>query len=299
MTQTTIFDQLGEVDPAHAGMRQLHPLLDPSPQYDRHGNLRDPDAPDTTELDPSVNDGMWQHRDLFGHQLRWALIGRTIMGGERILDLGCGSTMPLANTINFGLGTYLPDLYVGVDYGKISRNVGKRAPRKWEGEHRSNFDATDRKQVEDLIELHGKFTLVTSFEVMEHIFPAESVVDYVANAYLALEPGGRFICSTPVVEVNSRGQRVRARNHVHEFGIDELRGIIESQGFVIEQRFGTFANYHDIKRALKEGGHADALAVYERCREFLTDNVLACMLAAAFPDHSRNNTWICRKPVDA
>lgn len=285
-----------QLNPEYAGMKTLHPLLDASPQYDRRGNLRTADQPDTTELDTETNDGLWQHRDLFAHQLRWALVGRVIQGGERILDLGCGSKLPLGRILSFGLGTNVPELYLGVDYGKLNRNVGTRFPRPWEGKHRQNFDATIRSNIDELIAEHGKFTMVTSFEVMEHIYPAEGVVDYVANAFHALENGGRFICSTPVVEINSKGTKIRARNHVHEFEEQELRGIIENAGFIVEQQFGTFANYRDIKQALIEQGRESELETYEKCREFLTDNVLACMLSAAFPEASRNITWICRKP---
>jgi SAM-dependent methyltransferase len=296
------------VDYAGAGMKgpaeyadEKYRVLRAQPQYDRHGNLRNPDQPDTTELDPTVNEGMWLHRDLFAHQFRWGFVGRQVQGGERILDFGCGSTMPLGNTINFGLGSYLPDLYVGVDYGKFIRAIGKRAPRKWEGNHRPNFDATDRDGVADLLrEYPDRFTLVTSFEVVEHIYPAERVVDYFENAYEALVPGGRMMVSTPIVEVNSSGRKVRARNHVHEFETDELEAVATQAGFEVEERYGTFANYFDVKRAIKrdypDQRGDDLLAIYEQARKFYGDNVLACFLAPVFPLDSRNQFLVLRKP---
>jgi SAM-dependent methyltransferase len=298
MTTTT------DINYAGAGMSGAHPktyLFEADPQYDRHGNLRNPDQPDTTELDPSVNDGMWLHRDLLAHQLRWGFVGRTIRGGESILDFGCGSKMPLGNTLNFGLGSFLPSLYVGVDYGKFhKKSIGNRQPRKWEGNHRENFDATDAAQVDDLIAENGLFTLVTSFEVVEHIFPAESVSDYFANAYRALVPGGRMLVSTPIVELNSKGQKVRARNHVHEFTAEELERVATDAGFTLEARYGTFANFHDIKRALiAERGELAADAIldhYFKAREFYGDDTLACFLAPVFPLSARNQFLVLRKP---
>ncbi len=297
MTTTTGLDY------AAAGMVGGHPathLFEADPQYDRHGNLRNPDAPDTTELDPDVNDGMWLHRDLSAHQLRWGFVGRALQGGERILDLGCGSKMPLGNTLNFGLGSYLPELYVGVDYGKFhKKSIGNRKPRSWEGRHREQFDATDPASVADVVAENGLFTLVASFEVVEHIYPAETVSDYFKNAYSALIPGGRMMVSTPIVEVNSKGRKVRARNHVHEFTAQELERVAEDAGFTVEQRYGTFANYYDIKRALEAEHGDDAAAAilkhYMKAREFYGDNILACFLAPVFPLSARNQFLVLRK----
>lgn len=298
MTITTSIDYAG------AGLTGQHPkthLYEADPQYDRRGNLRNPDEPDTTELDPSVNDGMWLHRDLLAHQIRWGFVGRQIKAGERILDLGCGSKMPLGNTLNFGLGNFLPELYVGVDYGTFNKkSLGVRKPRLWEGNHREHFDATSADSVQSVVDENGLFTLVTSFEVVEHIFPAETVSDYFTNAFNALVPGGRMLVSTPIVEVNSRGKKVRARNHVHEFTAAELETVAVDAGFTLEKRYGTFANFHDIKRALK-AKHGDAVAEviadhYFAAREFYGDDTLACFLAPVFPLDARNQFLVLRKP---
>jgi len=39
----------------------------------------------------------------------------------------------------------------------------------------------------------------------------------------------------------------------------------------------------------------ETLVLYERCRELYDDAVLACFMAPAFPDQSRNNLWVCKK----
>lgn len=275
-------------------------LFEPDPQYDRKKNLRTSHETDTTELNTGVGDGMWVQRDLSAHQFRWGFVGRLLTGKESILDLGCGSKMPLANTLNCGLGSYLPKLYVGVDYGKFERkSIGKRKLKLWEGNHREGFDATNRASIESLINENGHFDIVTSFEVVEHIYPAESVLDYLDNAFFALKPGGKMFLSTPIVDVNSKNEKARAKNHIHEFTIEELESIVVSCGFTLKDRFGTFANYHSVKKALIKKYGDDSvvpLEIYERLREFYSDDVLACFLAPAFASASRNQFLILEKP---
>jgi len=138
--------------------------------------------------------------------------------------------------------------------------------------------------------------------VVEHIYPAETVVDYLDNAYRALVPGGRLMLSTPIVDINSKGQRVRARNHVHEFSADELEAVVKSAGFEVVDRFGTFASYRDIKRAIQRdypGSDGELLLkMYDRLREFAGDDVAAGFMAPMFPKDSRNQFLVCRKPEE-
>lgn len=291
--------------PEHAGLAGLdtdprYALLEKDPQYDRGGNLRAADQPDTTELSIDDNDGFWVHRDLTAHAFRFGFVGRVIRNEDKLLDFGSGSTMPLGRTLNFGLATYRPKLYLAVDYGKFARNIGKRKKKEWEGEHKENFDCTSAEQCEALLEEYGQFDAIASFEVVEHIFPGEKVIDYYQNAYNLLKPGGRMYTSTPVVERLANGNKVRARNHVHEFTVDEFENVVKSVGFDVIDRFGTFANFSDIKKAIYAEYSADEaevlMKVYDRCREFYSDNILANFLAPAFPLQSRNQFLILERP---
>lgn len=279
--QLSLFRQ-GEVDS----------LFDQRPQLDRQGRERVADDNDTTELDVEVNEGFWSHRDLAAHVFRWQFVGRLMTPGSRVLDFGSGSDMPLGKMLQFGHGASVPQLYVAVDYGSFKRvHLGKRTKRPWEGEHRQHFDATDPQNAVSLLEEYGPFDIITSFEVVEHINPKEKVVDYLKNALSLLKPGGRMYLSTPIVDVAGDGTLRRASNHIHEFSIPELQGIVEHCGFTVVDRFGTFANYHTIKHKVTGADRE----LYERLRSFYGDDIMANYLAPAFPEAARNQFLVLEK----
>ena len=126
----------------------------------------------------------------------------------------------------------------------------------------------------------------------EHITP-EVGLDYLDACRRMMADDGQFLISTPVF--NGK----KAANHIREYTARELELILEDRGFKVLDRFGTFASYHDVKRGLmaelEDDERAAVLRVYERCRDFYGDDLLAGMLAPIVPDHSRNNTWLCGK----
>lgn len=271
---------------------EMEGLFDERPQLDRQGRERVADDNDTTELDVEVNEGFWAHRDLLAHTFRWQFVGRLMHRNAKVLDFGSGSDMPLGKMLQFGHGASVPELYVAVDYGSFKRvHLGKRSKRSWEGEHRQHFDATSREQCDSLGAQYGQFDIITSFEVVEHINPKEKVVDYLENAFRLLKRDGRMYLSTPIVEEAGDGTLRRASNHIHEFSVEELERVVKFCGFEVEDRFGTFANYHTIKHAVT-GEDRD---LYERLRQFYGDDVLACYLAPAFPELSRNQFLVLKK----
>ena len=83
----------------------------------------------------------------------------------------------------------------------------------------------------------------------------------------------------------------QAANHVHEYGIKELSDLIEACGLRTVKRYGTFASYHPLKKALTP----EHLAVYEQLREFHGDDLMACFLSPLYPDAARNNFRILER----
>lgn len=93
---------------------------------------------------------------------------------------------------------------------------------------------------------------------------------------------------------DGRGQ---ARNHIHEYYIDELEALILDVGeLTIERRMGTFANERDVRRWLK-AHRPHWLEAYDAAREFHTSTYMSGVYAPMIPDLSRNNLWELRKEV--
>jgi hypothetical protein len=99
-----------------------------------------------------------------------------------------------------------------------------------------------------------------------------------------------------------------AANHIHEYTVPELQKYVEKTGFVVEQRFGTFMDIKHLKTAragktipadmsretsMRIGEVAQLLSAY------FDNDAISNIFGPLFPDHSRNNLWVCRKPVTA
>jgi 2-polyprenyl-3-methyl-5-hydroxy-6-metoxy-1,4-benzoquinol methylase len=218
------------------------------------------------------------HRDYLAHCLRWSWSARFIKPGQRVLDVGCGQDAPLAKVLAGQSSTFYRDKaseYVGVD---MNKNVKCARPR-WCTIH-EEFDFTSRYG-----EL-GLFDVITNFEVIEHM-GVEDGARLLRAMRDCLKPDGRVILSTPVLDPVV-GQ---AANHIHEFLIPELQSLVESCGLEVVKRYGTFASYNPLKKALAP----EHLAVYEALREFHGDGVMACFLSPLYPDAARNNVWLLRR----
>lgn len=253
-------------------------------------NKRDRDARefDQTYLSDGQH-GKWVHRDYAAHFFRWGFaaerfvrmrasssgIGPTRNEG-RVLDVGCGPELNFMKTI---IGTpnvtIRPEVYVGVDVSPL--RASRAAGIKLIGE----FDFTRRWRE---LAGYGPFDVTVCYEVVEHMDTAAASRLLVGVRELMADDGV-FLLSTPVFDGH------RARNHVHEFTVDELRGMVEDAGLVVERRFGTFASLPAIRRACtpSERKVLDDLSAYYR------NDVLSCILAPLYPDASRNNLWALRR----
>jgi len=197
-----------------------------------------------------------------------------IKGGSRVLDIGCGPDQALVRELSYQ-PSLCPRELVMVEYGKITKPL--RA--KWAVLH-DEFDFTKRWR-----ELDGPFDVITCLEVIEHMQKAHGR-KLLKGARELMGPKSTFLLSTPVFSPKVG----MARNHIHEYGIDELRQEIERAGLVIEQRFGTFMNAQEAKKTRPE--HR---AVWEALSTYYSSDVLACFLAPLYPDQARNNLWVLRR----
>lgn len=235
---------------------------------------------DQTQL-KSTTHGFTVHRDYAAHFFRWGFAFKRIEYQKtKILDLGCGQECPLARVLSFRLAA-VPALWVGVDLNKIPKPFNS----SWAAV-KDEFSFIDRHA--ELIEEYGprSFDMVTCFEMIEHMHP-EDGLKLLKNAADLTRPGGEMLLSTPVYN-----GRKMAANHLHEYGIDELKDLIlSSSDWKIKKRFGTFASWNDIKKVM----NAEERELYDTLHEFYDHEVLACFLAPKYPDASRNNVWVLKR----
>ena len=229
---------------------------------------------DQTQLHEDQH-GKVVHRDYAAHFFRWGFATRFIGPESRVLDIGCGVETPLAKVLSFRNGQF-PALYVGVDLNKIPKPF--RAG--WaEIYPEYNF-------VEHGDELLEDFTTVTCFEVVEHMRRPDAV-ELMRVAGRRLASGGRFLLSTPVHD----GVHM-PKNHIQEYTVAELAEMIGEAGLVVDKRYGTFANVVQLRKAAT----FSHLAIMAELREYYSDDILSTFLAPLYPDASRNNLWVLRRP---
>jgi 2-polyprenyl-3-methyl-5-hydroxy-6-metoxy-1,4-benzoquinol methylase len=209
------------------------------------------------------------HRDYFAHCMRWSWAARLIKMDTRVLDVGCGIDAPLAKVLSGTNFVHGAGRYVGVDMNRGVKGHGKT----W-CEVISEFDFTSRYG-----EL-GLFDTVTNFEVIEHMLEEDGERLLTAMREV-LKPSGRIFLSTPVFypSVGAAG------NHIKEYTIEELDALIARCALKTVKRYGTFASYNPLKKALTP----EHLKVYEELREFHGDDIMACFLSPLYPDAARNN----------
>lgn len=229
--------------------------------------------------------GRTVHRDYLAHCLRWGWVSRVIRYGEKILDAGCGQDVSLydvlAGTQSFTdkedrPGGHERPIYVGVDLNKITKKCGAKWAYVQGGVNIAEGDVD--------LPHWGDFDRVVSFEVIEHMSVSNGD-KYLARLHEALRDGGALHLSTPVFNGKA------AKNHIHEYDLEELYRKLENAGFELVQRHGTFMSWQDMRRVVT----SEEFQLAEKLRPFLGPEVIACLLAPLYPDASRNNVWTCVK----
>lgn len=230
--------------------------------------------------------GRTLHRDYSAHFFRWSFARRFIKRTNHVLEVGCGQDKPLSKILTGGAAANV-DTYVGVDLNPLKPSNSQRLT--FLGEF--NF-VTKYKEVQKL--RPEGFDVVVHFEVIEHMSVANG--RKMLNAmFKVLKPGGVMLMSTPCYD----GVR-HAANHIHEYTIPELTKMTEKAKFVIEDRFGTFM---DIKVQKKEEPDPkygltkkEVQNVYRALSKYFDNDAVSNIFGPLYPDHARNNLWVCRKP---
>ena len=246
---------------------------------------------DNTSLDPSSYSRSI-HRDYLAHVMRWGWITRQIKrhtatsDDVNVIEVGCGRELSLFSALRISVAIKPPALMTMVDINKT-----KTTKCPW-ADVRSDFDFVSRWPE---LQTEGKqYNVAVNTEVIEHITTPLGMA-MLNGINKLLVDGGDFYISTPVF--NGR----RAVNHIREYTVAELQEMLEKSGFEVVKRYGTFASWNDIKRAistdetLSEDEKRLMLARYNEAADFYGHDVMSCYAAPLYPDASRNNAWHCRK----
>lgn len=222
------------------------------------------------------------HRDQFAHYLRWSHVLKNAKIGMTLLDFGSG-TAELANL--FYRNKYKPKKYVGLEYRQstVDKNKFKFDKIDWAEFHQEDLTSPDFKP-------YGKFDVITSFEVIEHVGTDNADI-YIQNLVKNANKNTTIYISTPVYDHNSgAADNHVVGNEVNEYTYDELEDILTRNGLVIEKTYGTFASIRDYKDHLTDAQNE----VYEQLKEYYDTNMLSVIMAPMVPKHSRNTIWRCK-----
>lgn len=231
---------------------------------------------DKTQL-KSTQHGQIISRDYAAHFFRWGWVSRQIKHGDSILDVGCGQEQPLARVLAGRIGGER-EKYVGIDLNVIKKPFNA----KWITII-DQFNFVERYKELENYTLKG-FNHIVCFEVIEHMHQNDGK-KLLKGIYKLLKSDGTLYLSTPVFNGKA------ARNHLHEYGIEELHDVLCSVGFTVKNRIGTFASKHDIYKKL----NSKEIWVWNCLSNWFGNDVLSTIFAYNYPACSRNNVWICTK----
>jgi 2-polyprenyl-3-methyl-5-hydroxy-6-metoxy-1,4-benzoquinol methylase len=245
---------------------------------------------DTTQLHESGH-GKTLHRDYSAHFFRWSFARRFVKATDHVLEVGCGEDKPLSKILTGGAAARV-NTYTGVDLNKLRTSGSQRL--KFFGEFNFVERWNELLKVE-AIKKNSGFDVIVHLEVIEHM-KVEHGAKMLKAMFQLLRPGGAMIMSTPCYD----GVR-HAANHIHEYTVPELQKAVEKAGFKVERRFGTFMDIKHIGKIppSKGGPNAepeDVMRLKDLLAEYFDNDAISNIFGPLYPDHSRNNLWICRKP---
>lgn len=252
--------------------------------------VRDERDYDTTQLHESGH-GRTLHRDYSAHFFRWSFARRFVKPTDNVLEVGCGEDKPLSKILTGGAAARVNN-YVGVDLNKLKSSNSQRLTFMGE------FNFVERYK--EVLKLQPKgFDVVVNYEVIEHM-KVEHGAKLLKAMHACLKPKGVLLLSTPVYD----GKR-HAANHIHEYTVPELKKAIEKAGFKVEKRYGTFMDIKHIgkdKPGVEVTGADDAQLqkaiqlVRKGLEQYFDNDAISNIFGPLYPDHARNNLWVCRKP---
>ena len=243
-----------------------------------------------TDLDPqSAMERHIFHRDQFAHYLRWSFVLRRIGRHERIVDFGCGKGHLLETLYR---NQHTPAAYFGFDIRtQTVQKTAAKFPVPWAKFYAMDLVKADPQTIANMkMEAHH----VCSFEVVEHI-GKQNIQRYLANFRACGVSGSRFYLSTPNfdVSVGAAGNHTYdsgdGRGHApQEFEHRELQDILQTAGFTIIEKFGTFASVKDYKHRMNE----HQTWVFNELYKYYDSNLISVIMAPMFPEQSRNTIWV-------
>jgi 2-polyprenyl-3-methyl-5-hydroxy-6-metoxy-1,4-benzoquinol methylase len=155
------------------------------------------------------------------------------LGPASVVDLGCGNGVLLEE-----LRSAMPSAtFAGVDLSRpqVAENA-KRLP--W-----ARFTSGDLQAPLELdADWRGAFEVAVATEVIEHLDRPEA---FFANAAALLSPGGRLVLSTQSGPIRQTEQRVGHRRHYDQ---NEMRALLEKNGFGTERVWNTGFPFHDLSK---------------------------------------------------
>lgn len=254
--------------------------------------LRDDRNYDTTQLRANGH-GKTLGRDYSAHFWRWSFARRYINTTHTVLEVGCGEDKPLSKILTGGAAPHVGH-YTGVDLNKLKPSTAGRLTFHGEFNFVENY--------KNLLVGNdaGGFDVVVHYEVIEHM-KVEHGTKLLKACFASLKPGGIMLMSTPCYD----GVR-HAANHIHEYTVPELQKATEKAGFEIDQRFGTFMDIKHIGKMAPTmndmGSHPDKMLeaiklVRRGLMKYYDNDAVSCIFAPLYPDHARNNLWVCRRPA--
>ena len=245
---------------------------------------------DKTHLD--IYDAYQQrliHRDYIAHCHRWSFIvnylekrDRKYKNDERykharILDVGCGKQVPLYRTLCANRLSGVQS-YTGVDIN----NLNYAHERFVNSKRKTKPLLLGETDILDVDETDAN--LITCFEMLEHV-PQDVSAKVIKHLFDISPEDAVFIASTPCF--NGK----KAKNHPQELTRDEMKQMLLDAGWVITENFGTFASRNDLYKHL----NVEQKMVYDGLKRYYDADVMSTIFAPLYPQHSRNNLWVCSK----
>lgn len=228
------------------------------------------------------------HRDYIAHCLRWSHIVKHLQTKRkyqdaRIIDIGCGKETPLIKTLYTMKMT--PYSYIGVDMNEIREKTIHGSIRKKMGEKFELWTGHDFSSPTPLPDDMEVPTLITCFEVLEHVTP-EKVLGILQNIQTVSDNATDIFISTPCFNGKA------AANHINEMTYGFMENLM-SEHFQIIDKWGTFASQRDIEPELEEMS-PEIMDVYNELKSYYDSNLLSVIFAPLFPEYSRNAMWHVR-----
>jgi 2-polyprenyl-3-methyl-5-hydroxy-6-metoxy-1,4-benzoquinol methylase len=227
------------------------------------------------------------HRDYIAHCLRWSHVVKHLQNKyktARILDIGCGKETPLIKTLY--TMRMAPYSYVGIDMNKlpwqpIHEKISEKMCQQFELRGQTDFSLKEQQAPE----YDDDFTLITCFEVLEHVTP-KKVLGIINNIKLVSNKDTICFISTPCFNGKA------AANHINEMTYEFMWDLMREH-FVVEEHWGTFASQRDIEPKIFtnqiEGAYLEH--AYTSLKKYYDSNLLSVLFAPLFPQQSRNCMW--------